>query len=374
MGCGASNTSIVNDERIPIKAPVEQSQGCIMTIRNAHPSAVYGCTFTNCGNMILSGGRKGGLRMWSRKGGEHLFDLEGHVGYVLSCSISKKGVVASTSDDQRVRLWNYFLPENKSVEETTPSTPGFQGASMLLATMKGHTHKVYGSDFNNTGETLLTGSMDMSLRFWDVATASEIASIPQAHTKSIFSCSYSRDSNTALSGGDDHIVNLWDTRTCKKARTLSGHTKTVWSVTTSHDDKFALSAGIDGGVKLWDMGSGKVMHTYPGNCAIHSIAVSADNQYVLSCGRDNNLRVWSIDGTLIDVLRGHEAAIYKMALSDSTILTCSLDSSLRLWEMPTEAKGAADLNDIQFDFIDDISDGDPWADCKATTHEMQQLP
>eukprot|EP01060_Flectonema_neradi_P001690 TRINITY_DN11021_c5_g1_i1.p1 TRINITY_DN11021_c5_g1~~TRINITY_DN11021_c5_g1_i1.p1 ORF type:complete len:391 (+),score=63.57 TRINITY_DN11021_c5_g1_i1:51-1175(+) len=371
MGCGASNTSIVNEERQPMKVPVEQSSGCIMTIRNAHPSAVYGCAFTNCGDMILSGGRKGGLRMWSRKDGSHMFDLEGHSGFVLSCSISKHGVIASTSDDQRVRLWNYFLPEGKPAENvsstTPPVTPGFQGSGMLLACMKGHTHKVYSSDFNTSGDTLLTGSMDMSLRFWDVATAAEASTITNAHTRSIFTCSYSRDSSIVLSGGDDHVVNIWDTRTNQKSRSLTGHTKTVWSVTTSHDDKLALSAGIDGGVNLWDIGTGKVMHTFPGSCAIHSVAFSGDDRHVLSAGRDNNLRVWSIDGTLVDVLRGHEAAIYKMTLSDTTILTCSLDSSLRLWEMPTEAKGAADLDDIEFDFIDDsISEGDPWAECKAT--------
>jgi WD40 repeat protein len=63
----------------------------------------------------------------------------------------------------------------------------------------------------------------------------------------------SLDGRSVLSGSLDDTLKLWDVATGNEIRTLAGHTNTVLSVAFSPDGKAALSGSADNTLKLWDV-------------------------------------------------------------------------------------------------------------------------
>ena len=77
------------------------------------------------------------------------------------------------------------------------------------------------------------------------------------HSAAVTSVAYSPDGKTALSGSLDSTVRLWDLATGREIRKLEGHSFWVTSVTFSPDGKTALSGSDDGTMRLWKLQSGE---------------------------------------------------------------------------------------------------------------------
>ena len=115
---------------------------------------VYTCKFLNGGDVVLAGGRGGALKLFSSTG-SLLFNVAAHSGFVLSTAVSPTGdCFLTTSNDNTARL--YRLNPNLS--------PGEGSAPHLATVLEGHTHKVYSCSFSPCGNSVLTSSMDKTLR------------------------------------------------------------------------------------------------------------------------------------------------------------------------------------------------------------------
>src|SRR5207248_8399401 len=63
------------------------------------------------------------------------------------------------------------------------------------------------------------------------------------HTNTIRSVAFSRDGKKALTGSMDKTMRLWDVETGKQLKKFEGHGSWVWTVAFHPDGKHALSAG-----------------------------------------------------------------------------------------------------------------------------------
>lgn len=95
-----------------------------------------------------------------------------------------------------------------------------------LNVLRDHVHAVMSVDFSPTGEELVSGSYDRSVRLWK---RNEGHSRDVYHTKRmqrVFSCAFTPDSRYVLSGSDDGNVRLWRAEASRREGVKSARQRT----------------------------------------------------------------------------------------------------------------------------------------------------
>ena len=115
----------------------------------------------------------------------------------------------------------------------------------------------YISYFNNT---VAIGSGHRDIIILDVITGSQIA-IFSGHTDEVPAIVFSSDGRSLVSGSVDMTVKLWDMQTGGAIKTFSGHTELVNTVSISVDCTTIASGSFDNTVRLWDTQTGVCNHT-----------------------------------------------------------------------------------------------------------------
>jgi WD repeat and SOF domain-containing protein 1 len=81
-----------------------------------------------------------------------------------------------------------------------------------LQVLKGHVAAVMSVEFSPTGEELVTGSYDRSVRLWERQKGHSRDVYHTKRMQRVFSVAWSPDNNYVLSGSDDGNVRLWRAR------------------------------------------------------------------------------------------------------------------------------------------------------------------
>lgn len=84
-----------------------------------------------------------------------------------------------------------------------------------------------------------------------------ISNILEGHTDSVYSIRYSPDGKTLASGSLDKTVRIWDIKSGECLHVLKGHSDAVHYVCYSPDGKTLSSSSADKTVILWDINNDK---------------------------------------------------------------------------------------------------------------------
>jgi WD40 repeat protein len=205
----------------------------------------------------------------------------------------------------------------------------------------GHLDEVYSGAISPDGRYLLSGSLDTTMKLWEISTGREIRTF-KGHPESVNAVAFSPDGQLALSGSGK-AVRLWDIFTGRGIRTFAGHPDTVKSASFSPDGRLVL-VGCGRTVKLWDVSTGQDLKTYTGRKyrrpeMYSPVAFSSNGRHIASSGGwDFTIRlryVFSRFGQ--GTLHGHSGLVTSLAfLPDSRLLLSgSMDRTVRLWDIST---------------------------------------
>jgi predicted NACHT family NTPase len=244
----------------------------------------------------------------------------GKDGFVPSVALSPDGrTLASGSLDKTIKIWNMSTGQE-------------------IRTLNGHSIAVFSVAFSPDGRTLASGSGDKTIKIWNMATGQEILTL-NGHSELVLSVAFSPDGRTLASGSWDKTIKIWNILTGQEIRTLNVHSDSVHSVAFSPDGRTLASGSGDKTIKIWNMATGQEIRTLNGHSdLVLSVAFSPDGKTLVSGSRDSTIKIWNITtGKEIRTLNGHSRWVYSVAISPDgkTLASGSEDKTIKIWNIAT---------------------------------------
>ncbi|MGP6089993.1 hypothetical protein [Antarctobacter jejuensis] len=242
----------------------------------------------------------------------------GHEAGVNSVAFSPSGDrIVSGSDDGTLRLWHL---------------DGTEAAAPFVR----HGHSVNSVAFSPSGDRIVSGGAGGTVLLWHL-DGTQAAAPFVGHKGLVHSVAFSPSGDRIVSGGADGTLRLWHLDGTQAAAPFVGHKGRVHSVAFSPSGDRIVSGSDDGTVRLWHLDGTEAAAPFEGHGEwVHSVAFSPSGDRIVSGGVDGTLRLWHLDGTQAAApFVGHEAGVNSVAISPSgdRIVSGSTDGTVRLWHL-----------------------------------------
>ncbi len=214
----------------------------------------------------------------------------------------------------------------------------------------------------NGADVLISGSADASIVLWNIETGEKLHTLRGGHTRGITDLavdpltyaslpSNEQDGTSMVlfSAGSHREIRRWrisdDLSTAGETETdkpILQHDTSVYNLHFDSDDDL-WTASADGSVKClsrergWQADTTLVHGDY-----VRAVAVDERGGWVVSAGRDEDLKVWDrSSGKLHHVFSGHFEEITGLVMIGQTVVTVSIDATIRRWSLKAEDLGKA---------------------------------
>jgi WD40 repeat protein len=204
--------------------------------------------------------------------------------------------------------------------------------------MRGHTNWVNGVVHLPSGGHIITGSLDNSLRLWDLESGAQIGEEWQDENNAVWCMALSPNEKTIASGSNDHYVMLWDVETKKVISKWTGHTDIVYALCWRADGERVASGSWDGTARVWDVDTGKNILTIKIRQGwVYAVMYSPDSSKLATGGNeDNAVNIWDAEtGELLNTVK-HDRIVESLAwTSDGKKLISGSHKLIRIFDTAT---------------------------------------
>ena len=167
------------------------------------------------GRTLASGGGDNLVKLWDVATGYELRTLSGHAGRIYSVAFSRDGQIISVCE-----------------RRSSGQTVGRGQRPRVARALSGHKDAVRAAAFSADGRTLATGSVDKTIKLWDVRDGRELRTLG-GHTDWISSVGiFPRRAIVGLGQLGPHGQAV-DLASGREVRTFAGHSNQIWSVAFS---------------------------------------------------------------------------------------------------------------------------------------------
>ena len=239
--------------------------------------------------------------------------VSGHLGWVRCCAFDVGNEWFVTGgQDRTIKIW-----------DLAKCCAGAEGG--LKLTLTGHLSAVRGLAVSERHPYLFSAGEDKKVFCWDLEYNRAIRHY-HGHLSGIYCLALHPTLDVLFTGGRDAVCRVWDMRTKHEVHVLGGHSDTVSAVAANAVDPQVVTGSMDATVRGWDLVAGKTLYNLTHHAkGVRALAQSPTELTFCSGARDA-VRQWATrDGTLMNVMKGHDAIVNALAVTEDGVLVSGGD-------------------------------------------------
>ena len=223
-----------------------------------------------------------------------------------------------------------------------------------MGQLYGHTNEITSMKTLMFSTKLITGSLDLTIKVWNLQSKSLEISINTS--LQVLALELSNDAFTIVASHNDGTLRLWDAETGEQMGRTSAYPSMIRKISLTHDGSTLLTVGGKAnGLKkiLLNKIKSKIILTHH-NAAINVLAMDRDKTILVAGSEDARISICMIQNMEVkSVLKGHSKGITNLVFGDSnTLISASSDRTLRVWNIKEEKSyiifDGVDINDILY--------------------------
>ena len=283
-----------------------------------YDSPVSTLAFSPNSRWLAGGSGDGTIRVWDAGTGNLIHEFNEHTESVWKVDFSPDSKwLLSVSLDGTGFLRNLVTPDRQ------PSILRQHGTSVYAVS--------FSPDDGDNGYTFATGSADKRIRLWNTNANNDDELSPdshilEGHNDSVWILAFSRDGQNLASGSLDGTVRLWDMDLLHERLKLTGHTGGIKALAYTEDNRIlACGIGLDGILRLWDAGTSGQLSILLDHAGLSKAATFSSDGRTLASGGSENLTILlsdinkvftgDLNNSLLHSLTGNRDGITALALS-----------------------------------------------------------
>jgi hypothetical protein len=251
--------------------------GVYVVQRNRPPSPgmhqddeITDLAFNGSGHVLASASEDRTVVLWDVANQRKIRTLAGHIGAVTCVAFSSNGRwLASGSADKTIKVWDvetgdpaYTLNDSKTIATVALSSDG----------------------------RWLASTSDESVKLWDVA-ASRVAHVLR-HNDAVGPLAFSPDGHLLASGSMDKTVRVWEVETGHLVGGPLHHNDEVTALAFSPDGRLLASGSLDKTIKLWQLGTWLAVNPLLQQARLSVVAFNLDGTVLMSLSENGNVKLW----------------------------------------------------------------------------------
>lgn len=240
---------------------------------------------------------------------------------ITAVAISNYSRTFANTSDTEIILWQLY-------------------SGQRVGSLQDHADEVTCLTMSPSGQTLISGSADRTIKFWDLRKKKVIRTLGgyfSGHLDRVVALAVSPDNQTLLSCGANNSLKIWDVNYGREIQNIA-FSAAVTCLVFSPNGQLFCNGGLEPQIRIRRAKGGRVFRSLNNTAGALSLAFSPDGRWLATGGFDRQIRLWDlVAGEVLSILTGHSDAVSSVLFGNdgSTLISGSWDGTIRLWQLAT---------------------------------------
>lgn len=210
---------------------------------------------------------------------------------------------------------------------------------------------------NSTSGKLITGALE-NIQIWTLKTNEvevltdglPIGAVETNISKPsvVTAMCFHKETELLCVGYEDGVIKVWDLLSKSVLMQFNGHKSGVTVLRLDSEGTRLVSGSKDSDLIIWDLvGEVGLMKLRSHKDAITGIWIDHNMDWLISVAKDGLIKVWDLKagGQCVETHMAHTGQCWSMAIDEEVIITTSMDSQAKIWELDLEKSNGEKISE-----------------------------